>query len=66
MTSHQATQDGRFVFTGGKDGSVFIFRVSELNGEGHMIKVDAVEGAGEKDLKIAVDDKLAEVVLVER
>ncbi|KAL4511618.1 hypothetical protein ABPG72_012463 [Tetrahymena utriculariae] len=60
------SKDGRFVFTGGKDGSVFIFKVSELNAEGHSIKADQNDTALDKDLKIAVDEKLADVVLVER
>lgn len=37
-----------------------------MNSDGHTIKADSNENAVDKDLKIAVDDKLADVVLVER
>ena len=66
ITKLRASPDGKFVFSAGEDGSIFIFKVEESNEILHAI-VDGKEK--EKDSANAnkiVDDSLADIVLIER
>lgn len=61
--------DAKFVFTGGSDGSVFIYSVTEFSSETEIYKPSASE---EKKLEskeyrnLIVDEQLADVVLIKR
>lgn len=65
ITKLRASPDGRFVFSAGEDGAIFVFKVDESLDYAHIEHV-TVDGK-EKELSArVVDDTLAEIVLIER
>lgn len=62
VTKLRASPDGKFVFSGGEDGSIFIFKVDEPIEILHAIP----EGKEKEVSNKIVDDSLADIVLIER
>lgn len=68
----KCSPDGRYVFSVGSDGSVFVFQVSEISSEGQVYSSkgeqrDAIEDVDKINSKATVvDENLAEVVMVAR
>ncbi len=58
--------DGRYVFTAGEDGCLFVYQVSETNLEGQLLSAGANEDEQVNSRALVVDDQLADVVLVAR
>ena len=74
VTKVRTSPDGRYVFTTGDDGSVFIFQVSEISSEGQLIsakeggemKENVEEGKAFNSKAMVVDETLGDIVLVPR
>jgi hypothetical protein len=69
--SVQTSPCGRFVFTVGEDGVLFIYQVSITYKDGTLVRKKAVEGKEFEELQLnpyvsVVDDFLADIVLVNR
>ncbi|OMJ86865.1 hypothetical protein SteCoe_11496 [Stentor coeruleus] len=62
ITKLKASPDGKYVFSAGEDGSIFIFKVDESS----EILNSIVEGKEKEVINKVVDDALAEIVLIER
>lgn len=62
VTRLRASPDGKFVFSGGEDGSIFIFKVEEPIDILHSIP----EGKEKEVASKVAEDSLAEIVLIER
>jgi hypothetical protein len=74
ITKIRCSPDGRYVFTCGADGAVFVFQVSEVSNEGQIFASkaggearEAIEDADKINPKATVvDENLADVVMVAR
>lgn len=74
VTKIKTSPDGRYVFSSGDDGSVFIFQVSEISSEGQLItakdgaelKENLEEGKAFNSRAMVVDETLGDIVLVPR
>ena len=74
VTKITTSPDGRYVFSTGDDGSVFIFQVSEISSEGQLIsakdggeiKENMEEGKAFNSKAMVVDETLGDIVLVPR
>ena len=62
ITKLRASPDGKYVFSAGEDGSIFIFKVDESVEILHTI----AEGKEKELINKVVDDSLADIVLIER
>jgi WD40 repeat protein len=62
VTRLRASPDGKFVFSGGEDGSIFLFKVEEPIDVLHAIP----EGKEKEVVNKAAEDSLADIVLIER
>lgn len=70
VTNIKSSPDGRYVFSAGDDGSIFVFQVSEITPDGriistkaHDLKKSIEEGKDINPRAMVVDEKLSEVVL---
>ena len=74
VTKIRTSPDGRYVFSSGEDGSIFIFQVSEISSEGQLIsakeggdmKENLEEGKAFNSKAMVVDETLGDIVLVPR
>lgn len=74
VTRIRCSPDGRYVFTCGSDGAIFVFIVSEVSNEGQIYSSktggearEAIEDVDKINPKATVvDDNLADVVMVAR
>jgi WD40 repeat protein len=69
VTSIVVSPDAKYIISGGNDGSIFIYGVSEYSSETEIFKPTALEEKKmeAKDFKnLIVDDALADVVLIKR
>lgn len=74
ITKIRCSPDGRFVFTCGADGSVFVFQVCEISQEGQIFSakqggeaLEAIEDVQKLNPRaMVIDENLADVVLVAR
>lgn len=74
VTKIRCSPDGRYVFSVGSDGSVFVFQVSEISQEGQVYSSktggearEAIEDVDKINSKATVvDENLADVVMVAR
>ena len=74
VTKLRTSPDGRYVFSAGEDGSVFIYQVSEISSDGQLIsakeggeiKEGMDDGKAFNSRALVVDESLGDVVLVPR
>lgn len=69
VTQIAVSPDSKFVFTGGSDGNIFVYSVTDYINENEIFKPTAQEEKKlmEKEYKnLIVDEALADVVLIKR
>lgn len=65
ITQIKAAPDGRYLFTAGEDGNIFIFKVNDAGQE--FTNYDRSSESKDKEISSrVVDDGLAEIVLIEK
>ncbi|EGR33214.1 WD repeat protein [Ichthyophthirius multifiliis] len=55
--------DGKYAFSAGQDGSLFIYAVSELNNQGNTLKKENFQIENNKSV---IDEELADLVLIQK
>lgn len=74
ITKIRSSPDGRFVFTCGSDGAIFVYQVSEISQDGGIYSsktdgeaIEALDDVEKLNPKaMVIDENLADVVLVAR